>query len=148
MAVYPTRADGASAPGEPIERIALAIDGSPESRRAVAVTRQLAKALGAEVTILHFREPGGSEEESPAQMLALVSSAVDELASEGIAVGADIESTPPTSEALPIAEAAQRFRAQLIVVGSRGLSLGRALLQGRVSHDLIHATRLPVLVVR
>ncbi len=42
---------------------------------------------------------------------------------------------------------AERFGAGLIIVGGRGLSTGRAALSGSVSHDLIHASRLPVLIV-
>ncbi len=150
MAVKPFVAEATATVDAPPRKIALAVDASPESWRAVTLTKSLAAALGAEVTVLHFREtvPEGVPAESAEAMLDLVTDVVGELAGAGIVVSADVEESGPLGEATPIAHAAERFEAQLIVVGSRGLSTGRALLKGSVSHDLIHATRIPVLVVR
>ena len=153
MSGYPVQAEVAAAAPSSLQRIALAVDGSHESERAVAITKQLAKALGAEVTVIHFREPAAHPraavpfQESAGQMLALVTRVVNDLAGDGIEVAGDIENSTVLAEAGPIARTAERYGAGLIVVGSRGFSTGRALIQGSVSHDLIHATRIPVLIV-
>ena len=43
---------------------------------------------------------------------------------------------------------AGRFDADLIVIGSRGLSDFAALLVGSVTHKVIHYAHCPVLIVR
>lgn len=144
----------ATAPRWPVKHIALAVDGSAESKAAAAFTRDLARAAGAEVTVLHFREKALARYGAPAvletaeELFGLLGETVQELTAAGITVNADVEDSKPLDEARPIAEAAQRFGAELIVVGSRGLSTGRAALQGSVSHDLIHESKVPVLIVR
>jgi len=138
----------------PIGHIALAVDGSPESLPAIALAKELALAVGAEVTVLHFREKELARYGAPAvmetaeELFGLIRSAVKVLTDAGLTVNADIEDSKTLREAKPIAEAAERFDAQLIVVGSRGLSTGHAAISGSVSHDLIHATKLPVLIAR
>lgn len=47
-----------------------------------------------------------------------------------------------------ILEEAEDFGADLIVLGSRGLTDFSALLLGSVAHKVIHHADLPVLVVR
>jgi nucleotide-binding universal stress UspA family protein len=149
MSFYPLAVEEERKAGGPFRRIVLAIDGSEESRRAVAQTKELAKVLGAEVTVVHFREPAGPvRQETAAHMLALVTRVVNELAGDGITVSADIENSTTLDDAIPIAHVAERYAADLIVVGSRGFSTGRAWIQGSVSHDLIHATRVPILIAR
>jgi nucleotide-binding universal stress UspA family protein len=39
-----------------INHIVLALDGSSESARAIPVTQELAKCIGAPVTVVHVRE--------------------------------------------------------------------------------------------
>jgi nucleotide-binding universal stress UspA family protein len=39
-----------------IKRIALALDGSPESEHGLSVTEELARATGAAITVVHVRE--------------------------------------------------------------------------------------------
>ncbi len=137
----------------PIKHIAIAFDGTAEAKRATAYAAKLAAAAGAEVTVLHFREVsltrfgGPATIEATDELRKLVRTAVKELTEAGLTVSADVEDSTPAGEAKPIAEAAERVGADLIIVGSRGLSTGRAVLQGRVSHDLIHASKLPVLVI-
>ena len=137
----------------PIKHIALAVDGTAESKRAVTYAAQLAKAADAEVTVLHFREMtltrfgGPAALETRDEMDELIRDAVKELTEAGLTVNADVETSAPLGEAKPIVHAAEQAGADLIVVGTRGLSTGRALVQGSVSHDLIHAAKVPVLVV-
>lgn len=144
---------GSEAIAWPIGKIALAVDGSEPSKRAGHLTRELAKALGAEVVVLHFRESAITRYGEPAgyetadETAAIVREAAEELAAAGVTVAADVAAVRPFGEASEIAAEADRLQAQLIVVGSRGLSTGRAVLQGSVSHDLIHTANGPVLVV-
>ena len=154
MATKTLAQDPAAAVRWPIRRIAVAVDGSPEAQLAVELTAQLAKAFGAEVTVLHFREKEANRYGAPAvtettdDIQALIQEAAGRLTDAGVTVGADVEDTSPMDEAKHIAAAAERFGSQLIVLGSRGLSTGRAAVQGSVSHDLIHTTRVPVLIAR
>lgn len=137
----------------PIKHIALAFDGSDQAKRATTYAAQLAKAAGAEVTVLHFREVeqnrfgGPLAIETTEELVALVREAVAELSEAGVTVSADVENSTPIGEARPIAEAAVKVGADLIVAGTRGFSTGRAAIQGSVSHDLIHAAKIPVLIV-
>ncbi len=143
----------AAKPTWPITKIALAVDATPESHRATELARDMAANIGAEVIVLHFRESslaryGGPEPaETSDQTRGIIGEVVGELTSAGIAVVAAVEDLEPVATAAPIAREAERFGAGLIIVGSRGLSTGRAALSGSVSHDLIHASRLPVLIV-
>lgn len=138
----------------PIKHIAVAFDETAEGKRALDYTKELATAAGAEVTVLHFRETsltrfgGPATLEATDELVTTVRKAVLELTEAGVTVSANVEDSVPVGEAKPIAEAAERCGADLIVVGSRGLSTGRAWIQGSVSHDLIHAAKVPVLIVR
>ena len=138
----------------PIRHIAVAFDDTAEGKRALDYTTDLAKATGAEVTVLHFRETSLTRYGGPAtveptdEVVTTVRKAARQLTDAGVVVSATVDDSPPVGEAKPIAEAAEKFGADLIVVGSRGLSTGRAWIQGSVAHDLIHATKLPVLIVR
>jgi nucleotide-binding universal stress UspA family protein len=137
----------------PIKHVALAVDGTDEAKRAVAYTAQLAKAAGAEVTVLHFREVelnrfgGPAAMESTEEIGKLIADAVRELTEAGLTVSSDVGNATPLGEARPVVRSAEKVGADLIVVGTRGFSTGRALVQGSVAHDLIHAARIPVLVI-
>ncbi len=137
---------------KPVKLITLAIDDSAPSKRAAKVTARIALALGAKVEVVHFRERiysrmGPADLEDPEMTVSLIDTVVAELKSAGVdAVGA-LGVTHPTAEAAHIVQAAHDSGADLIAVGTRGLSAGRAALTGSVSHDLIHSSDIPVLVV-
>jgi nucleotide-binding universal stress UspA family protein len=51
-------------------------------------------------------------------------------------------------QAKAIVDEAGRFDADLIIMGSRGLSDFQALLLGSVAHRVVHYAHSPVLIVR
>jgi nucleotide-binding universal stress UspA family protein len=51
-------------------------------------------------------------------------------------------------QAKAIVDEASRFDADLIIMGSRGLSDFQALLLGSVAHKVVHYAHCPVLIVR
>lgn len=138
-----------------IGRIVVALDGSPESEHAVPVAEELAKALGAAVTVVHVREM------MLAPVVGGVTRRIDETQVEGgikahvasmIDSGIDAElrivaSTYAGGPAHEIAEVAKDVDAGLIVAGTRGYGVVTGLLVGSVAHRLPYVSPCPVLVV-
>jgi nucleotide-binding universal stress UspA family protein len=138
-----------------IKRILLALDGSPESEQGLSVAEELARALGAAITVVHVRE----------MMLAPVVGGVPRRIDEGelegrireqiatlTAAGIDtdlqiVASTYAGGPAHEIVEVAAQIDAGLIVTGSRGLGMIQGLLVGSVAHRLPYLAKCPVLIV-
>jgi nucleotide-binding universal stress UspA family protein len=138
-----------------IERIVLALDGSPESEHAVPVAEELAKALGAAVTVVHVREMmlapvvGGVtrridenqiEDGIKAHLASLVEGGID----ADLRIVASTYAGGPAHE---IAEVATDVDAGLIVAGTRGHGVITGLLVGSVAHRLPYVAPCPVLMV-
>ena len=147
--------------------ILLAIDRSEHSKRAITVVGELAQKLDSEVVVVHALEPepdwlvGLDPMASPMLVEGMVATltqitrvaeqlvrdAVEELAGKGINVkGEVLDASATVSQRL--LDARSQFGADLMVVGSRGLTDLGGLLLGSVSHKLIHLAPCPVLVVR
>ena len=138
-----------------IGRIVLALDGSPESEHAVPVAEELARGLGAAVTIVHVREM------MLAPAVGGVTRRIDETEIEDgikkhlaslLEAGIDAElrivaSTYAGGPAHEIAEAAQEVEAGMIVAGTRGYGVIQGLLVGSVAHRLPYVAHCPVLTV-
>lgn len=138
-----------------IKRIVLALDGSPESEHGLSVAQELARALGAAITVVHVRE----------MMLAPVVGGVPRRIDEGklegrireqvaslTAAGIDtdlqiVASTYAGGPAHEIVEVAGQIGAGLIITGSRGLGMIQGLLVGSVAHRLPYLAKCPVLIV-
>jgi len=71
----------------------------------------------------------------------------DELETLGVRVVARTGRARREERAIDILVAAAQFRADVIVIGTRRKSALRAVLFGSVSHDIIHRSKLPVVVV-
>src|SRR5216683_1732845 len=110
-----------------MKKIFLPVDGSEHSRRAVAKTVELAQLTRGEVRVFHYQEREPSK-----------------------AGTASFETTEDAAKLVDaaIVDEAGRFDADLIVIGSRGLSDFAALLVGSVAHKVIHYAHCPVLIVR
>ena len=138
-----------------IDRIVLALDGSPESDQALPVAQELALALGAAVTVVHVREMmlapvvgGVPRRIDEAQVEAAVRSDLAQLVDAG--VNADLRivaSTYTGGPAHEIAEVASEVGAGLIVAGARGHGVIKGLLVGSVAHRLPYVSSCPVLTV-
>lgn len=135
------------------ERIVLAVDGSAESRKAIPVAAELAGRFQGDVTVLHVREHENSwaadiDLEEPSEASDLVDGIVRELKDVGISARAEVSRAPSGRAPQEILHVAADIDADLIVVGSRGLTDWQGLLLGSVAHKVIHHATCPVLVVR
>ena len=138
-----------------IDRIVLALDGSPESDHALPVAQELATALGAAVTIVHVREMmlapavgGVTRRVDATELEASVRADLATLLDAGI--DADLRivaSTYAGGPAHEIAEIATELKAGLIVAGTRGFGVIKGLLVGSVAHRLPYVSSCPVLTV-
>lgn len=146
-----------------IGRILLATDGSDTALKATRWAVELAKTYGAKVTVLHVVHipaalagstvlPGGATD------VAVVTRLMEQ-AAEGVLTvttplleeaGVEYDTRIEYGHAAEtIVKVAEEESADLIVMGSRGLSNASALLLGSVSHRVLHAIHdKPVLIVR
>jgi nucleotide-binding universal stress UspA family protein len=134
--------------------IVWSTDGSEHAQRALPYVKGLAREGGAAITILHVVERiegGGAvglprradEPELQAQLQKLTA----ELSEEGFSASLIIRGDVGVRPAHEVVEVARETGADLIVVGSRGLSAIGGLLLGSVAQRLLHLAPCPVLVV-
>jgi nucleotide-binding universal stress UspA family protein len=141
------------------ERILLSVDGSPDSDKALLLTRDLARIHGSRVLVVHGRDvplmaPSGRpapplverwETDDDAQKV--VDGAVSELQAAGVAVAGEV--LPGQGRiGEKILQAADALDADLIVLGSRGMSRVEEVMIGSVSHKIVHLAKCPVLLTR
>jgi nucleotide-binding universal stress UspA family protein len=134
--------------------IVWSTDGSKSADRALPHVKELAKAEGATVTIVHVVEriegagavgPPRRADESEVQ--AKLQQLAAGLSEEGFNVSLIVRGDVGARPAHEVVEAAREVDADLIVVGSRGLGAITGLLLGSVAHRLLHIAPCPVLVV-
>jgi len=133
------------------DRIALAIDETPDGEVAVSFATALAAATGADVHVVHANlvllgGRGGVTVETPEQATLVVDSAVAQLRASG--VEASGENFPATvfDVGRRIARVAESIGADVVLVGShRRRGVARIGSRG-VRERLARATTLPVLV--
>jgi nucleotide-binding universal stress UspA family protein len=140
-----------------IKTILVAIDGSEHAWKALDLAIELAKGHQARLTVLHvlaqepvpealrsFAEVEGLPAEEEAARFRYGRTLGDALTREAEARAsaaglAAVEArTAEGKPAAVIVETATALRADMIVMGSRGLSEPRALLLGSVSHKVAH----------
>jgi nucleotide-binding universal stress UspA family protein len=143
--------------------ILIAVDGSKDSERAVAEAVDLATATGASLTALAafpdiapwvyvggygaVLPPAGLEdlhEQSRREHERMLDELLGRLAGDLDVDKIIVQGTA----AAAILEQAKQGRHDLIVMGSRGRGELRSLLLGSVSHHVLQASPIPVLVVR
>jgi nucleotide-binding universal stress UspA family protein len=135
-------------------RILLATDGSEQADAAVAVTASFARASGAAVRVVHIwnlevhHRHGVWDVETRSEALKLIAEAVNRLRAFGIEANGEVGWADNSHVASAVAEVARRFDADLVVVGSRGLSDWQSLVRHGVSHGVLCAVDCPVLIVR
>ena len=140
-------------------RVLLAIDGSPSSHVAASWVRSMPWPAATRIRIVAVVEPrtvalaGMSavtatqlerDEVVPALELAL-RTAAEEIAAPDRIVDATLRRGRPASSVL---EEATDFRADLVVVGSRGLGPIRSMVLGSVSAEIVDQAPCPVVVAR
>jgi nucleotide-binding universal stress UspA family protein len=105
------------------EKILLAVDGSEHSRKAAAAAGDLARKSSGEVRVLYVHEEGlFSPIESRPEAQSMVDGVVEGLVADGVKASGEAVATRIGSVAPTILEAARSFSADLIVMGTRGLS--------------------------
>ena len=110
----------------------------------------VAARAGGEVLVLHLQHmiavQGATIVEPEAQAHAMVDRAVERLTAEGVRARGWI--MVDQSVAAAIVAAAERFEADLVVLGSRRpIGIGGVLL-GSVGHEVVSRMRRPVLLAR
>ena len=130
-------------------------DGSNTASEAVARAGELAKLVGATVHLVcAFRllvgrsgSISGGETYDRAQSDALL--VLEEAARRLQAIGVEVENHAVHGEAAgALLDAAEATRADLIVVGSKGMTGGRRYLLGSVPDKISHHALCNVLIVR
>ena len=135
------------------ERIVLAVDGSEHSKKAIPVAGELAEKFSGEVTVYHVREhdmswSGDIDSETIEEANEIVDEAVRQLKDRGVSARSDIFRAPFGLAAQQIVKEAQAQSADIIVMGTRGLTDWKGLLLGSVAHRVISHAGCPVLLVR
>lgn len=136
------------------ERILLATDGSDEANAAVEATIELARFSSAVVRVAHVwnmevhHRHGVWDVEVRSEAERLVQETVDRLTAAGVMADNEVFRADHTHVAAAIAQLARLFQADLIVLGSRGLSDWQSMFKHSVSHAVLAAVDCPVLVVR
>jgi nucleotide-binding universal stress UspA family protein len=139
--------------GPTFKRILLAATDSDACTRAVAVVAGLARGGCSEVCVVHLIErlflgrAGWCSIETADEARQLLGRFRAELETHGMRVVARIGRARREERAVDILLAAAQFRADVIVIGTRRKSSLRAVLFGSVSHEIIHRSKIPVVVV-
>jgi nucleotide-binding universal stress UspA family protein len=131
-------------------RIVVCYDGSDHSKKALEIAVDLAKRYGAEIIVITVVDIASSTDPSVIKIAEDVagqisSEASEKLSKEGVEHSSIIRHGDPGVE---IVKAAEENKADLIVVGSRGLLTLRRLILGSVSRKVINKSKIPVLVVK
>jgi nucleotide-binding universal stress UspA family protein len=148
------RAGGHAEAMEPqlFRKILLAIDATPSSRAAAAAIAHLAAPMKSEVLVLHIWNletrvrDGYWDVETLPEARMLVDGAVDGLREAGVKASGELVNAAGTKVGPAIEEAAAAFGADLVAVGSRGLSDLAGIFTASVSHRLLADLDCPILV--
>lgn len=139
-------------------KILLPVDGSEVSIKAVRLAISLLQqGLTGSVVLANVQEPATLYEMVVApdgEVLQRVSTAAGVDALEpaerllieaGVVYEREIATGDPAHTIVDITE---RFACDLIVMGARGASALRSALLGSVSNEVLHAARVPVMIVK
>jgi len=141
-------------------RILVALDGSDYSLKALDFAVDLAKKYQSQLVLVHVVMRQIYAINPPEAGILAGTAIVRELEAEGKAILAKGEQTVKAQgvpveirlrQGVPAEEllrAAAEEKADLMVLGSRGLSQVRAFLLGSVSDKVSHHAKCPVLIVR
>ena len=140
-----------------IDSVLVAFDFSETSKHALSYGRNLARAFGGRLHILHvadvistsaaqFYPEGPGDPEAKAAQLAL-SQMHDVLAAEGIDIANPVVRVSANA-AGTIVDYAKEVHADIIVVGTHGRTGVSRLLMGSVAEHVVRSATCPVLVVR
>jgi len=135
------------------ERILVAVDGSPQSEKTILVAVDLARRYGSAVTVVHVREYEryeGSDVDlgPPIPAEELVNGVLARFRDGGVDTQGEIRRVSSGNTPQQIVEVAAESHADLIIMGSRGMTEWKSLLLGGVANKVVHHATCPVLLVR
>lgn len=139
-------------------KILLPVDGSDLSLQAVRFLVRLAsQGLHTEVVLVNVQEPASLYELVVAHDVEVLERVVAEagahalsaaealLRQAGIAFDSEVVKGDPAHSLIDMVE---RFGCDLVVMGARGHGDLRSALLGSVSHEVLHACGVPVMIVK
>ncbi|MCS7236363.1 MAG: universal stress protein [Armatimonadota bacterium] len=139
-----------------VERILVAVDLGETTEATCAAAVELARAYGAEVVFFHVYDVSGFEElqrEAPSLYLdqvldnlrMQVRSRVGRL--EEVPARFRVEVVPDGPVVQAILDAAERYGADLLVMGTHGRTGLERMLLGSVAEGVLRRAKIPVVVV-
>jgi nucleotide-binding universal stress UspA family protein len=136
------------------ERVLVAIDSSEHSEQVIQVASELAKRFESAVLVLNVREvllatrsnPIGKA--TPEQSQTLVQQAAERLVKDGVNAHGESAKAVQSGAAKEILDAAKKFKANLIIMGTHGRSEIAGLLLGSVASKVLRHAECPVTLVR
>lgn len=142
-------------------RIVVGTDGSETAAQAVGQAIELAKAFGAQLSIVSAYSPASSRrvkgelseaptdvqyEIGPREDVILI---LDAAAAEAKGAGIEVQTHPVEGDpADAILNVAEETKADLIVVGNKGMTGARRYLLGSVPNNVSHHAPCSVIIVR
>jgi nucleotide-binding universal stress UspA family protein len=134
------------------EQIVIPVDGSPSGGRTVPIATDLAKRYGAVVTVVHVREHQKFEGEDvdlgpDIGAQELVQAIVEAFQDAGVEAHGVIRHVSPGETPHEIVSVANDIGADLLVMGTRGMSELRSLMLGGVANKVVHLSKCPVMLV-
>jgi nucleotide-binding universal stress UspA family protein len=140
------------------KRILIPVDGSNTSRKAVLAGLQLARDTGGRIRVLHLLEYAAhvTSYEYVGQVLShareaaakLLEDALEVAKAAGVEADAQLIDDPGQRLGQAVADAAQEWQADLIVVGTHGRRGFSRMLLGSGAEQVIRLAPTPVLVIR
>ncbi len=135
------------------ERIVVAIDGSREGGKTVPVAIEMGQRFGSVVTVVHVREHAryeGSDVDLGPDIPAeeLVAGTLTRFRDAGLEARGEIRRVSPGNTPEQIVAVAAEVEADLIVLGTRGLTEWKSMLLGGVANKVVQHAHCPVLLVR
>ncbi|HEU5106168.1 MAG TPA: universal stress protein [Solirubrobacterales bacterium] len=142
-------------------RIVVGTDGSETAAQAVGQAIELAKAFNARLSIVSAYSPASSRRvkgelsEAPADVQYEIGPRedviliLDAAAAEAKAAGIEVQTHPVEGDpADAILNVAEETKADLIVVGNKGMTGARRYLLGSVPNNVSHHAPCSVIIVR
>ncbi|MHB8792287.1 MAG: universal stress protein [Thermoleophilia bacterium] len=136
------------------EKILVATDGSDTAAAAVKHAADLARMAGSkEVVVVHVcpactpeLDPESTNRKTASN---IVNEAAEAVASEGVEVRTILEMDyPPEEVGDALLDIIKNESADLMILGSRGLSEFKGILLGSISHKVLQRAECPVLVIK
>ena len=130
----------------------MATTSSEPSKRAVELATGLAEVRGSEIIVFHavpllVSWLGTRELEDPVAATELVYETVRDLKDRGLNARGEVVRVLEGLMSLGIVESAENASADVIVMGTRGLSNFGGLFLGSVTNRVLHLAEKPVVVV-